>query len=174
MEWNDIEKLALAQAVYNAVGAEVKTKDPSNLRGRVDAYYREAYELHHGKSYDVQVAGQKVGTYSITTTKPKKGRLEEEFELKDDGEFSEWLGAQSLEDICTFAAEHHDEYALWHFERTGEVPEGCTLLRLAVQDEDGGEISRTTFKVDAQKVAQALGASLGEGVAHLLEGGIDD
>lgn len=174
IEMNDVERLALAQALYNAIGGEVKTKDPHNLRGRVDEYYKGVYELHHGKSYDVQLNGQKVGTYSITVTKPKKGEELEEFELKDVDEFTDWLKSEERNLLLAFAFDHMADYAAWRFDETGEVPEGCTLIRYVTPDEPGGEISRTTLKVDPQAVAKAVGGNLEAAVTMLLEGGTDD
>ena len=36
---NPIERLAIEQAVYNAIGADLKTGVPDNLRGEVNAFY---------------------------------------------------------------------------------------------------------------------------------------
>ena len=39
-----IERLAIEQAVYKAIGADVATNDPGNLRAEVNAYYHDLYE----------------------------------------------------------------------------------------------------------------------------------
>ena len=65
---SDMERLAVYQAVMNKVADEVKTGDPSNLRGAVDAQMAELYETTGAKSANVRVNGQKVGTYSVRVT----------------------------------------------------------------------------------------------------------
>lgn len=61
---SDMERLAVYQAVMGKLADEVKTGEPSNLRGAVDAQMAELYEATGVKSADVRVNGQKVGTYS--------------------------------------------------------------------------------------------------------------
>ena len=62
---NPIERLAIEQAVYNAIGADLKTGMPDNLRGEVNAFYLDMYERTGATGFEVRVNGQKVGTHSI-------------------------------------------------------------------------------------------------------------
>ena len=66
-----IAKLVVAQAVYKLSAEQVSTKEPGNLRSRVDEYYRGLFEATGAKSFEVRIGGEKVGTYGVNVTKPE-------------------------------------------------------------------------------------------------------
>lgn len=78
MELDALGRLAVAQALYQAVGKAVATKDPSSLRGRMDADAMEEYVLRGVRTRDVIVAGEKVGTYSVSVGNGKPRVVDEE------------------------------------------------------------------------------------------------
>lgn len=162
------EALCVAQALYNAIGAEVSTKDPDNLRGRVSRAYEELYEQTGAKSFDCRIGGEKVGTFSVTVSKPTESKEAEDFVLVDADRFEAWPEFRQV--AMDYARNHMQQVADWHFGNTGEVPAGCEMQKYVIAGDQGGRVERTTLKVDGAKVAEALGAALPEVVAGLLEG----
>lgn len=61
----DMERLAIAQALFKAISSVVSTKDPDSLRGRVDARAIENYKSTGAKSFDLTLNGTKVGSFSV-------------------------------------------------------------------------------------------------------------
>lgn len=167
MEFNEVEKLAVAQAFMKAVGSMVETKNPDNLRGAVDAMMIDRYESDPmaPKSFDVKVLGQKVGSYSLTVSKPTESRIKTELEVTDNDEFLAWAFAHRYVKVDQRAVD-------LHFEATGEVPDGCEPVEVVVPGEAGGEVTRTTLKVEPELVMKALGGQLEAATRELLaEGG---
>lgn len=152
---NDSERLLIAQAIYKAVASEVKTGE-DNLRGRVDAEYLDLYEKTGAKSFDMRLNGEKVGTYSVRVTEPK---------VRDE------LAVVNYQALCNWAEENGcmmpDMAAIQRcFEETGEVPDGCVVERIETEGR-----ATPSLRVDAQKVADVMGAQLPDAVRGLLEGG---
>ena len=115
------------------------------------------------KSFDIEVDGEKVGTYSITTTKPKPAEERVELRVESDEELLRW----AVENGC-WMVDMDAVNAL--FEATGEVPPGCKAEKVSTPAVKGGSISRTSLRIDPGKVAEALGGELGEAARELLEG----
>jgi hypothetical protein len=164
MQLNSMEKLAVAQTLYSKVGEVVKTREPDNLRGEVDAEIRRLYETTGAKSFDVKLAGRKVGTYSVTVTKPTPEEHYEELIVKDAHAYFAWAVENGFVTVNQAAVDAN-------FDATGEVPDGCEIRRVSIPGTPGGEIKSTTLKVDADAVKEALGPMLQEASAMLLEGG---
>lgn len=169
VELNDVEKLAVAQAFMNAVGKLTETKNVGNLRGRVDGMMKERFyeDPMAGKSYDVRLLGQKVGTYSLTVSKPKPSSERVEFEVKDPHALFDWAIREGCVNVDM-------EAVMQRFKETAEVPDGCSPITVVVPSEPGGVVTRTTLKVDEAAVAERLGGMLGAAARMLLEGGTDD
>jgi hypothetical protein len=169
LELTDSEKLAIAQAFMNSIGKLVETKNPCNLRGRVDEQMKEMYRENPiaGRSYDVKVLGRKVGTYSLTVSKPKPKKVEKTLEVTDKNALFEWAVAEGFVDIDMAAVTEH-------FKKCGEIPDGCEPLEVVTPEIVGGEITKTTLKIDPEEVARALGTQLEPMAYLLLEGGFDD
>lgn len=163
-ELTDIEKLAVAQAFYNAVGELVNTKSGS-LRLAANDFYRTAYETTGGKSYEVRLMGVKVGTYTITTSKPKPSKSTRHVVVDNMADFDEWADQHGFTAV-SYDMDGVNDY----FAKTGEVPPGCRVEEIVTPAEDGGRITRTTFKVDNEAVIEALDRRIGTVATMLLEG----
>lgn len=170
--FSDMEKLAIAQAFMNAVGALTSTKEHGNLRDRVNAHMVELYDETGAKSFDVKLHGEKVGTYSLTVSRPTESRTESLFGVADREAFAKWPDFGAI--AYNFALEHMQEVADWHFGMTGEIPGGCEVTEVTYPGEAGGEVTRSTLRVDSEAVANVLGAELPIAARMLLEGGQDE
>ena len=147
----------------------MKTKNPDNLRGRIDEAMKEAYYSNSmaGKSFDLKLLGTKVGTYSLTVSKGKPQETKRGFAVLDEAAFLAWAEDNGFVAVDMDAVEKH-------FKETGEVPEGCEGTEYVIPEIDGGIVTRTTVKVDSKAVARVLGPQL-EPVAYaLLEWGFDE
>jgi len=163
-ELDDVEKLAVAQALYNMVGGMVSTKTPGNLRDAVNKHYVGLYEQTGAKSFDVKLFGGKVGTFSVTTTKPVEQVKRIALDVVDEHEFELWAGSNGF--IRT-SYDWDGIYAL--FNETGEVPEGCSPRAEVTPGKPGGEVKSTSFSLDYGAVEAAIGPQI-EGVNALLLG----
>lgn len=88
----DLDRLAVAQAVYKAVAAQVKTREPGNLRGRAEAEFMELYDRDGTDKVNLRVNGQTVGTMAVTYAKATEGP-----EVADDGSYEAWLSEHGEE-----------------------------------------------------------------------------
>lgn len=165
-ELSDVEKLAIAQAFYKAVGKMVDTKSGSNLRAAVDEYFKGVFDNTGAKSFDVHLLGNKVGTYSLTISKPTQQKTSHEFEVHNTKEFLDW----ARENDCMVI---DWETVRQRFAETGEVPDGCTVVDVVTPADAGGKVTRSTLKVDVDRVVEALGGYLPEVSRLLLEGEIE-
>ena len=89
-DFNDVERLAVAQTFFKLAGELVDTKNPDSLRSAVDRGYKELYERTGSKSFDVMLDGQQVGTYSIRFSKPKPEETRQVFEVNDYEKLARW------------------------------------------------------------------------------------
>ena len=58
-DFNEREQLVIAQALYNALGEIVSTKDADSLRGQADDFYKALYMECGAKSYDMKIGEEK-------------------------------------------------------------------------------------------------------------------
>jgi hypothetical protein len=170
-ELTDVQRLAVAQAVYKAVSGVVSTKDEDSLRSECDRVLVEQYEQTGAKSYDVPINGIKVGTYSVKVSKAKPKRKAPRAWVDDWDEFIDWLtnddGADWLRHLVE---EHGDALALDILRETGEVAPGCVAQPDYCEPAEPARVTGTTLRVDADAVAEAMGPMLGERVMGLLGG----
>lgn len=169
MELNPVEKLAILQALQNRIGDMVKTKDPGNLRGEVDAMMVDMYQNNPlaGKSFDVKLFGQKVGTYSLTVSKAKPQKKRWDIDVLDEVEFRQWCADMGFLEVNMKAV---NDYV----NKTADIPEGCDVVTVIEPEIVGGTVTRTTLKVQPEEVARVMGNNLGEFAELLLEGELDD
>lgn len=168
-ELSPVEKLAIAQAFQKAVGELTKTGVATNLRGEVDAEMERRFERARAiglapKSFDVELLGRKVGTYSITTSEGKPSRVESRLVTTDAGAYLEWAyerGFVRIDDAAVTA----------NFIATGEIPDGCDVEEVFVPAVDGGAITRTTLRIDQAKVANVLDEEQLAEASYMLLGG---
>ena len=98
-DYNPIERLAIEQAVYNAIGADLKTGVADNLRGEVNGFYLDMYERTGATGFEVRVNGQKVGTYGFSKVNGTPERTVTEVRVTDHDalrsdqseDFNDWL-----------------------------------------------------------------------------------
>ena len=171
-----VQQLAVAQAIYKAVGTVVSTKDPDSLRSACDREAVRRYEKEGVKSTDILIDGLKVGTYSVKVSKPKPKRKAPRAWVDDWDEFTDWLtheedGANWLRSLIE---EHGDALASDILHETGEIAPGCVAQLDYCEPAEPARVTGTTLRVDTAAVAEAVGGQLGAGVTALLEGGADD
>ena len=170
MDQSNIERLAVAQALYQAAAELVSTKDPDSLRSQADDHYRSLYAMTGAKSFDVKIGGEKVGTFSLTVSKPTESVEVEQFSVTNPAALQAWdKGDPGL--MSAFLNVMAREYAEYYFAATGEMPPGCELASVVRPGDPGGEVTRTTLRIDRDAVARAMGSRLGGQAVALLEGG---
>ena len=168
-ELNDIQRLAVAQAVYKAVSGVVSTKDEDSLRSECDRVLVEQYERTGAKSYDVSLNDQKVGTYSVKVSKAKSATERTVLVVDDWNAYLNeccthlWHSAESY--LIAASSEILDAY----FTETGDVPTWAHTETHRAPAEPP-RVTGTTLRVDTVAVAEAMGPMLGERVMGLLGG----
>lgn len=166
-----IERLAIEQAVYKAIGADVSTRDPDNLRSEVNAYYYDLYEQTGATGFEVRLRGQKVGTYGFSKVRGQKAYTERIVTVTDHAalmadesdEFNDWLSA--------YVTEHMDELAVQYATETGELLDGMAVVEREHPATPDTIRPNGALRVRPEKVAAALGNALPATIAGLLEGG---
>ena len=172
-KFNDVEKLAIMQAIYSTAAGYVSTKDPDSLRCNVDRAYKELYDATGAKSFEVKINGAKVGTYTVRLSKPKPSEEKVTFEVDSYEELAKWV-YDGLSDLAVrFVSMHLKEFAEWYFDDTGELPDGCSL-KTTVTAEEQPAYTGGLFKVDAGAIAEAVNSLPEASVKALLLGGDDD
>ena len=170
-ELTDMEQLAIKQSLYKTLADDISTSKRGNLRSRVDETYKEYYRLSGGKTYNVNVNGMKVGTFSVVA---KDAESKAEVYIIDRVAFGDWV--RDDDSVANAAIEwmladtkRAEAFAKYLVELTGVMPEGCEAYV------SNGEPKLTTrfSKLDPQKVASALGNALPSTIAGLLGGDTD-
>lgn len=164
----DLERLAVAQAVYKAVAGQVSANDPCSLRSRADAELMAMYDSIGVRSVDVKIGGQKVGTYSVQMGKATKEARSRRLRVDDPGRVSAWADENEAE-LSEWLSCAWELFANWVFESYGEVPDGAEVVETvfpALPERPRG----TVLRVDPGKVARALRGELPSYVAGLLGG----
>lgn len=162
-----VRRMAVAQALHKVVAAEVKTGVADNLRGEFDALMWDRYERAKAigappKTLDVELDGEKVGTYSFTTADAEPARTEVHLRVENRSRLLEWAVANGCAEVDMKKAERL-------FADTGEVPDGCVAVPVDIPAKPA-RVTRTSLRVDPAKVARSLGGDLGDAVTYMLEG----
>lgn len=159
----DLEKLAIAQGLYKAVGAIVSTKDPNSLRSAQDMELMRLYETIGVDRVALKVGDTEVGKLSL---RRKKATHKAEVVVEDTAAMWAWLHNEAdetlLNDIVPTIAKALDAYV----ERTGDVPDGCSVRHI---DTPEGIAGTTITGCKPEDVAAALGSELPAAVVGLLE-----
>ena len=152
---SDVERLLLAQAIYNKLGPVVGTKG-DGLRAQMDAHYKELWETQDSTSFGLRFGGEKVATYSISDTKPKRGKEEVVFDLVDNEAYGEWLCTDDAVVLAlNFADAHGTEFAKYVLDNTGEIPPGVEARVVREPDDPGGAYRCGMIKnLDADRVLE--------------------
>ena len=169
-----MEQLAIEQALYNRLGADVSTKDPDSLRGMADEQVVANYRAMGAKSYDVNVNGARVGTYSVRMSRGKDAQTVRHFEVTDDAALDAWVRGDDAQQFWDgYITSHRSEFARWYFESMGELPDGCEMVAETIPAQPS-QVIGTTLRVDADKVSAAIAGYLPTTIAGILGGGTDE
>lgn len=168
---SEVERLAVEQAVYNAIGADLKTGVADNLRGRVNDQYRQLYELTGATGFEVRVNGEKVGTYGFPKVSGQPARTVQEFQVTDMQALRCWDDDAFHEYVAKFFDQHLAELAIQYAQETGDLPDGVELVEVTTPATPDGIRPNGTLRVKPEKVAAALRGQLPSVIAGLLEGG---
>lgn len=165
---SDAEKLAVAQAMYKALGAIVSTKDPGSLRAHIDNTMRERYETEGIDRMRLMLGGIEVGKLSVTTTKPKHETIVSVYNLND---LELWLeDNQRL--AMDYALENADDFVKWVLDTDGELADGA---KIEGRDTPGGAFAGTKLTgCKPEQVQAALGDNLEQAVNGLLYGEVEN
>lgn len=171
MDLPPMERLAVEQALFSRIGEDVSTKSTGSLRNACDEQVLANYRAMGAKSYDVHVAGEKVGTYSVRVGKESPEKVSKRLVVRDPATLEAYVAS----DEC---AEERGEYvrlmarnlAEFLLETYGIVADGCEVVE-EVTPAQPPRVLGTTLRVDADKVASALAGSLPAVIAGLIEGG---
>jgi hypothetical protein len=170
-DYNPIERLAIEQAVYNAIGADLKTGVTDNLRGEVNGFYLDLYQQTGATGFEVRVNGQKVGTYGFSKVKGTPEREVTELRVTDHAA----LRADNSEEFCEwltrFMEQNLEKLAVQYATETGELLDGMEYVTETIPATPDGIRPNGTLRVKPEKVAAALGNALPATIAGLLEGG---
>jgi len=167
---DEVTQFIVAQSLYKAIAEKVKTGKTENMRGRIDAHFTELWERTRAmgapaKSFDLEVNGQKVGTYSITTAKAEPEHDEKRIVTTDEKALLRWCMEHGCVQIDRAKVDDWIAY-------TGELPDGMGTEVVHV-DAKPARISRTTVRIpDPFEALYALGeGNLEQSVLELMEGG---
>ncbi len=156
----DIEKLAIAQWAYKKFAGLVSTKDPDSLRGQADEAYRGLYDQTGAKSYDIKIAGDKVGTYSLKVAKAKD---EPRVIVEDGYMFARWVYENRLDHLLKVDQKALDKL----FYDSGELPDGCTVVNVHTPE----HVSGGTLRIDERKMDELYAhAVLATQLSKMIEG----
>lgn len=164
------DRLALfviEQAVYKTIAEDVSTRQPGNLRSEVDAFYVGQYESTGAKSFDLRLGGEKVGTASVKqpSTRPKKTSTAvvvdaDALLASDDPDFDRF--------ISEYVRNHIAEIGRAFFDETGCVPGGMDVVE---SEPEKAKQPTVSIRVDAERVADVMGANRLGGFIHGMLGG---
>lgn len=87
-----MERFAVAQALYKAFAAAVRTKEPGNLRGRADAEFEAMFADTGADRVRLRVNGVDVGTMSVKWARECEGP-----EVASEAAYDGWLAANGEE-----------------------------------------------------------------------------
>lgn len=167
-ELTDIERLAVEQAVYNSIGADLKTGVGDNLRGRVNEFYLDLYEQTGATGFEVRLNGQKVGTYGFSKVKGTPERQVTELLVTDEDalradesdEFKQWLS--------DYIRYHLVDFAIQFTQETGELLDGMEYVTDTIPATPDTIRRGGTLRVKPEKVAEALRGELPPVIVGLL------
>ena len=168
---NSIERLAVEQAVYNTIGADLKTGVPDNLHGEVNGFYLDLYQHTGAVSFDVRVNDQKVGTYSFARVKGKPAQEVTEVRVTDLEALRADESDEFLDFISRWIESHLPELAVQYAQETGELLDGMEYVTETIPATPDTIRPNGTMRIRPEKVAAALGNALPATIAGLQEGG---
>ena len=180
-----MEQLAIKQALYSKLGEDVSTKNPDSMRAQMDEAYVSSYLASvatgaSSKTNSVFVNGQEVGTYSVRTRKKKPLEKKKRLVIKDpyalekfiEDNINQCVRNEEMPYAELYAQAMAQNFAEYVLEMYGELPDGCEIVTETIPAQRP-QVIGTTLKIDADKVADAIGGYLPTTLAGLLGGGED-
>lgn len=167
---SDVERLILAQAIYNAAGKLVSTKDPDSLRSEIDRNYKQLYDVTGSKSFDVKLRGQDVGTYSVKFSQGKPPETVTQFKVDDYETLARAVEALDITEYANFIYCNLSQFAEFVFTTTGEMLDGCSLETFTTYGKPKEYIGGS-LRLDLHKVADVVRGELPQSFVAMLEGG---
>lgn len=165
---NALAQLALAQAIYKKLGEAISPRGGAhgapNLRTDADDALQKLYEETGADRIKLEVNGQKVGTLSLTFSKPVHGT---EVRVSNDAKFIKWLresdgGVDTLKRLLY----NDPAYIVAAATADGELPDGCYRAEV----DEPARIKGKTLRVDPERVAAAYADGLPSAVMGLIGG----
>lgn len=149
---DDVARYALQKHVL-----KVLTEENKLLGADINDACRQLYEDVGTKQVTAEVDGAKVGTISITSTKPS-----DEIAVTDRAAFYQWALDNGYTAVSVDMGRIKE-----NFEQTGEVPDGCR-----VEHKKGGAFKGISCRFDKESkanIARIMGSGvLGEAVRGLI------
>jgi len=167
----DVERLAIMQALYNAIAQEVSTTKAGNLRDRVNRRYLDLYDQTGATGFEVRLRGKKVGTYGFPKTGERPARVVQRPEVVDAAALAACEDDDFNDFISRWVASNLDGLAARYFDETGVLVDGMALVEVEEPAKPAGIKTKGTMRVHPDKVAEALQGELPTVVAGLLGGG---
>lgn len=165
-----MEQLAIEQALFNKLGADVSTKSHDSLRGMADEEIVGNYRAMGAKSYDVHVNGSKVGTYSVRLSKEKPQQESKRLVVKDPYAFDAYVKEQATDETLEYVHLMMQNFAEFMLESYGVICDGCEIVEETIPAQPS-QVLGTTLRVDADKVADAINGYLPTTIAGILGDG---
>lgn len=163
-----VQQVVLAQAIINKLNDTAGTK--AGPRREVDAFYKNLFMETGAKTMDLRFAGEKVGTYTIKTTKGEPDQIESSFVVTDesalraddDEDFAEYL-------VETWIPSHLAQAAEDFFYEVGSLLDGCKIEERVIPGSKEGQYIGGALSVKEPDVVidAALGASAREVMGYL-------
>lgn len=167
---SDVERLVLAQAIYNAAGKLVSTKDPDSLRSEIDREYKKLYDMTGSKSFDVKLRGQEVGTYSVKFSQAKPPETVQQFVVNDYEKLAKAVEELDISDYANFIYCNLQQFAEFVLNETGEMLDGCEVKTIPTYGRPKEYIGGS-LRLDLHKVADVVRGELPQSFVAMLEGG---
>ncbi len=159
---NELQRLAVMQALYKELGKQLSTRDPYSLRSTEDAALLARYAEDGTDRRRININGEQVGTLTVRLAKARPRAIVEDHEL-----FAEWLVGEGASMLAEYVRDKGQAIADWLIERMdGELPDGVTAY-MEPSHPDG-----TVLKgCEMEDVVSALGLNLTQAVAYALTEG---
>ena len=168
-----IEQLAIKQALFKKLADDVDTKNPDSLRAQLDESVVNNYKSTGYKTMDVFVEGEKVGTYTARTSKGKPEEVRRSLVVIDGAKLEQYINSdECTEEVIQYAQLMADNFADFMLNTYGIVCDGCEVMDEVIPAQPP-RVTGTTFRIDPDKVADALGSALPTTLAGLLKGSDD-
>ena len=166
---NNIDRLFALRALEQKISEERKLLEYECRDELLEAFKADGTDRRTSPFF-----GPDAGKFSVKRYKAKPATVNVDYNVTDGGEFADWC-ADNVADLAEYVGAHATEFARWHFDATGELPDGIAR----VEYEEEGEPERLSaqvysFKPDIVLSKLAEGGNFLEGANRLLLGDGDE